>query len=177
MNMTWCKVAAPAAALSMVLLGGQFRQFQQQDQRKGTPQVPRRALRPGRAQLCRSRSPTERAGRRQEPPGWKASKGRNRALSRKPPRKSGSQQHQSNSLENARLGASSAMRIYVYVSQQDLELIGFNLDEAGANLPDELGPWHQEELPRVVVVGVGDDPMTEAVRRDGYCIVTDRSIH
>jgi hypothetical protein len=69
------------------------------------------------------------------------------------------------------------MRIYVYVSQQDPELIGFTFGEAGANLPDEFGPWHQEELPGVVVIGVGDDPITEAVRRDGYIIVTDRSIH
>jgi hypothetical protein len=68
------------------------------------------------------------------------------------------------------------MRIYVYVSQQDRELVGFTSDEAGANLPDELGPWHQEELSGVIVIGVGDDPITEAVRHDGYCIVTDLSI-
>ncbi|HET6306326.1 MAG TPA: hypothetical protein VFG12_04025 [Rhodopila sp.] len=68
------------------------------------------------------------------------------------------------------------MRIYVYVSQQDPELIGFTSDQAGANLPIELGPWHQEELSGVVIIDVGDDPIAEAVRHDGYCIVTDRSI-
>jgi hypothetical protein len=70
------------------------------------------------------------------------------------------------------------MRIYVYVSQQDPELIGFTADRAGANLPDKLRPWHQEELSGVVIVviGVGDDPITEAVRHNGYCMVTDRSI-
>jgi hypothetical protein len=39
------------------------------------------------------------------------------------------------------------------------------------------GPWHQEELPGIVVIGVGDDPITEAVRHDGYFIVTERSVH
>jgi hypothetical protein len=69
------------------------------------------------------------------------------------------------------------MRIYVYVSQQDPETIGFTFNEAGANLPDELGPWLREELPGVVVIEVGGEPITEAVRRDGYFIVTDRSLH
>jgi hypothetical protein len=31
------------------------------------------------------------------------------------------------------------MRIYVYVSQQDPELIGFTFDEAGANCPMNSG--------------------------------------
>ena len=68
------------------------------------------------------------------------------------------------------------MRIYVYASQQDPELLNFTSDQAGANLSDELGPWHQAELLGVVVMRVRDDPIAEAVRHDGYCIVTDRSI-
>jgi hypothetical protein len=104
-------------------------------------------------------------------PGVEGSQARNLALSRRPARGPGSQQPQSNSLENERLGTTGAMRIYVFAPQQDATLIGFTSDESGANLPDELGPWHQAELSGVVVIGVRDDPITQAVRRDGYFIV------
>jgi hypothetical protein len=44
------------------------------------------------------------------------------------------------------------MRIDVYVSQQDPDVLGFTSDETGANLPDEPGPWCEEPEPGVVVI-------------------------
>jgi hypothetical protein len=67
------------------------------------------------------------------------------------------------------------MRIYVYVSQQDPEFLGFSSDETGANLPDEHRPWCEELEPGVVVIDTDDDPIAEAVRRDGFCVLTDCS--
>jgi hypothetical protein len=62
------------------------------------------------------------------------------------------------------------MRIYVFVSDKDPAILGFTSDEAGANLPDALGPWREEVEPGIFVVGTDHDPITEAVRRDGFCI-------
>ena len=56
------------------------------------------------------------------------------------------------------------MRIYVYVSQQDPDVLGFTSDETGANLPDGHGPWREEVMPGVVVIDTDDDPIAEAVR-------------
>jgi hypothetical protein len=67
------------------------------------------------------------------------------------------------------------MRIYVYVSQQDPDLLGFTSDETGTNLPDERGPWCEELEPGVVVIDTDEDPIAEAVRRDGFCVFTDCS--
>ena len=67
------------------------------------------------------------------------------------------------------------MRIYVYVSQQDPDVLCFTSDEAGANLPDGHGPWREEIIPGVVVLDTDDDSITQAVRRDGFCVFTDCS--
>jgi hypothetical protein len=69
----------------------------------------------------------------------------------------------------------AGMRIYVYVSQQDPDILGFTSDEAGANLPDGHGPWREEIEPGVVVIDTDDDPIAKAVRRDGFYVFTDCS--
>jgi hypothetical protein len=66
------------------------------------------------------------------------------------------------------------MHIYVFISRKDPDVLAFTLNETGDNLPAALGPWYQESMPGVYVVGVENDPITEAVRQDGYCIAIDR---
>jgi hypothetical protein len=67
------------------------------------------------------------------------------------------------------------MRIYVFVSDKDPDILGFTLDQTGGNLPDALGPWHEDTMPGVVVTDRDDDPISEAVRRDGFSVI-DQSI-
>jgi hypothetical protein len=69
----------------------------------------------------------------------------------------------------------SAMRIYVYVSQQDPDILGFTSDETGANLPERHGPWREEIEPSVVVIDTDDDPIAKTVRRHGFYVFTDCS--
>jgi hypothetical protein len=64
------------------------------------------------------------------------------------------------------------MRIYVFVSVSDPDIVGFTSDKTGANLPDALGPWCEEELPGVAIIDSGDDPIAQVVRRDGFFITT-----
>jgi hypothetical protein len=66
------------------------------------------------------------------------------------------------------------MRIYVFVSGKDPDVLAFTLNETGNDLPAALGPWYLETIPGVVVIDIENDPITEAVRRDGYFITTDR---
>jgi hypothetical protein len=66
------------------------------------------------------------------------------------------------------------MRIYVFVSRKDPDVLAFTLSETGDNLPAALGPWYQEVIPGVYVIGIENDPISEAVHRDGYFIATDR---
>lgn len=70
------------------------------------------------------------------------------------------------------------MRIYVYVSVRDADILGFTSDETGGNLPEQLGPWDREDdLLGVVVIGTEDDQIAKAIRADGFHIVTDRTVH
>jgi hypothetical protein len=66
------------------------------------------------------------------------------------------------------------MRIFVYVSEMHPAIVGFTSREAGTNLPLNLGPWHREEMPGVIVVTEADDAISDAVERDGFCIVDER---
>jgi hypothetical protein len=67
------------------------------------------------------------------------------------------------------------MRIYVFVSDKDPDILGFTLDQTGGNLPDALAPWREDTVPGLVVTDCDDDPISEAVRRDGFSVV-DQSI-
>jgi hypothetical protein len=66
------------------------------------------------------------------------------------------------------------MRIHVFISRTDPDVVAFTLNETGDNLPAALGPWYQEAIPGICVIDVENDPITEAVRRDGYFITTSR---
>jgi hypothetical protein len=66
------------------------------------------------------------------------------------------------------------MRIYVFVSDQDSDIIGFTSDETGSNLPGALGPWYPE-LSGIVVVDTDGDPISYIVCREGYCVLIDPS--
>jgi hypothetical protein len=66
------------------------------------------------------------------------------------------------------------MRIYVFVSRKDPNVLGFTLNETGDNLPAALGPWYQEVIPGIRVIDVENDPISEAVRQHGYFVTTDR---
>jgi hypothetical protein len=63
------------------------------------------------------------------------------------------------------------MRIHVFVSHEDPDILGFTSDEGGANLPDALGPWHKD-AERGVVIDRDDDPIAQVVRRDGFFVST-----
>jgi hypothetical protein len=66
------------------------------------------------------------------------------------------------------------MRIYVFVSRKDPDFVAFTLSATGENLPISLGPWFEESIPGMSVADIDCDPITEAVRREGYFIATDR---
>jgi hypothetical protein len=66
------------------------------------------------------------------------------------------------------------MRIFVFISSKDNEVLGFTNDQAGANLPPDYAPWepathggaplsadYPDDDARVVL---------EAVRIDGFCL-------
>jgi hypothetical protein len=65
--------------------------------------------------------------------------------------------------------------IYVFVSGKDPDVLAFTLNETGNNLPAALGPWYLETIPGIVVTDIENDPITDAVLRDGYFITTDRT--
>jgi hypothetical protein len=68
------------------------------------------------------------------------------------------------------------MRIYVYVSEQDSDVLAFTSDESGLSLPHHLGPWRREQTQGdAVAISTGNDPITRAIIRDGFFIATDRS--
>jgi hypothetical protein len=67
------------------------------------------------------------------------------------------------------------VRIYVFASQTNPEIIGFTLDEAADNLPRGLGPWSREEIPGIMVITQADDSISNAVERDGFCLVGEQS--
>jgi hypothetical protein len=61
------------------------------------------------------------------------------------------------------------MRVFVFISTRDRELIGFTADQEGANLPPGYGPWRSAAEGGAVLLNGGDaDPVTEAVTRDGF---------
>jgi hypothetical protein len=67
----------------------------------------------------------------------------------------------------------TVMDIYVFASDTDPCVVGFTSDETGTNLPVALGPWREEVEPGVVVIDTDDDPIVQAVRRDGFFVSTD----
>jgi len=68
------------------------------------------------------------------------------------------------------LPTSAPARIYVFASDRDPDVVGFTSDKTGDNLPDEHGPWREEVEPGIVVIDTDDDPIAQAVRRDGFYV-------
>jgi hypothetical protein len=67
------------------------------------------------------------------------------------------------------------MRIYVFVSNKDPDVLGFTSEGTGANLPGAYGPWREEVVSGFCVVATDGDPISDAVRRDGFYISIERS--
>jgi hypothetical protein len=61
-------------------------------------------------------------------------------------------------------------RIYVFVSDKDLDVIGFTSEETGSNLPAAYNPWREEVESGIFVIETDYDPISEAVRRNGFYI-------
>ena len=61
------------------------------------------------------------------------------------------------------------MRVFVFISTRDREVIGFTTDQEGGNLPPGYAPWRSAAGGGAVLLGGGDaDPVIEAVSRDGF---------
>ncbi len=69
------------------------------------------------------------------------------------------------------------MHIYIFMSQSDPAILAFTSTEDGSNIPADHGPWQPSGSGRAIPVGMAAEPMMEAVRKDGYFIVSDRSTH
>jgi hypothetical protein len=64
---------------------------------------------------------------------------------------------------------STSMRVFVFVSTKDPDLLGFTPCQAAENLPPDYGPWTPAEAGGAVLLGGGDaNPVVEAVRRSGF---------
>jgi hypothetical protein len=62
------------------------------------------------------------------------------------------------------------MRIYVFVSDKHSGVLGFTSEGTGANLPGAYGPWREEVVPGICVIATDNDPISDAVCRDGFYI-------
>jgi hypothetical protein len=69
------------------------------------------------------------------------------------------------------------MTIYLYESIKDTQIKAFTVDESGANLPSEHGPWQRSGSGSVIATGNGTDPVSVLVKRSGYFIAAARSTH
>lgn len=62
------------------------------------------------------------------------------------------------------------MRVFVFVSTKDREVLGFSPDRAGGYLPVAYAPWEPLETGGAILVG--DDPdasiVMEGIQRDGF---------
>jgi hypothetical protein len=58
--------------------------------------------------------------------------------------------------------------IFVFISARDRAVLGFTSDQTGCNLPREYAPWEPATQGGAVLVGGESDPVTKAVRRDGF---------
>jgi hypothetical protein len=67
------------------------------------------------------------------------------------------------------------MRIYVYISQKDAEIMAFTSDATGGNLPTSNGPWIAGEAPDVLDTGNGRGAVSVAIRQDGYVIAVQQT--
>jgi hypothetical protein len=69
------------------------------------------------------------------------------------------------------------MKLHIFNSTKESDVIGFTADITAANLPAEFGPWTrsteaiQTEMGSVGIAGIGtSDSVVAAVERDGFYI-------
>jgi hypothetical protein len=62
------------------------------------------------------------------------------------------------------------VRVFVFRSIRDGDVLGFTPDQRGANLPAPYAPWHPAVEGGAILVGNDPDANTvlEAIRRDGF---------
>ncbi len=65
------------------------------------------------------------------------------------------------------------MRIFVFTSLKDPDLLGFTHDAAGGNLPPAYAPWQPSTEGGAVLVGGDVGPVADGIRRDGFFIAVE----
>ena len=65
------------------------------------------------------------------------------------------------------------MRVFVFISTTDRDVLGFTADQAGANLPPEYAPWTPATEGGAVLVHNAEDEsdadiVLYGIRRDGF---------
>ncbi|HEX2940353.1 MAG TPA: hypothetical protein VHO91_04840 [Rhodopila sp.] len=62
------------------------------------------------------------------------------------------------------------MQIYLFTSATYPNVRGFTQDQTGGRLPACYAPWQSSE--NAVVVKLSDDPVSRAIERDGFFLMT-----
>ena len=62
------------------------------------------------------------------------------------------------------------MRVFVFISIRDREVLGFTPDQTGGNLPLPYAPWHPASEGGAVLVGDDSDAsvVLEGIRKHGF---------
>lgn len=66
------------------------------------------------------------------------------------------------------------MRVFVFISGRDRDVVGFTANQRGANLPPDYAPWNPAAAGGAVLLGDDADHVSDAnivldgIRRDGY---------
>jgi hypothetical protein len=64
------------------------------------------------------------------------------------------------------------MPIYTFTSRSYPRVKAFTADQTGGNLPNDYAPWTPAGNRAVVPARAHTDPVTKAVQRDGYFLVS-----
>jgi hypothetical protein len=65
------------------------------------------------------------------------------------------------------------MRVFVFISTKDRDVLGFTANQAGANLPSEYAPWAPATEGGTVLMGDAEnesdaDIVLHGIQRDGF---------
>jgi hypothetical protein len=64
------------------------------------------------------------------------------------------------------------MPIYTFASRSHPRVKAFTADQTGSNLPNDYAPWTPAGSRAVVPAHAQSDPVSKAVERDGYFLVS-----
>ncbi len=74
------------------------------------------------------------------------------------------------------------MRVFIFQSAKDGDIVGFSNEHTGGNLPDEFAPW--ERIGNAALAsgdalsGVGPaDQVMEGIKREGFFLANSRGVH